>query len=213
VECSSVPDWIFYVSEMFFENCCGVKVLQTYYVLGNVPKSDQPVIFVSWHKHVPFLLPHNGSFHRYILSSDDPCMACMQFCSSLLGFKVVETGSSKVDRNGKRQSTVSLMQNIIKNEQTAIFIAVDGPAGPPEVVKMGCVELSRRTGQPMIPQSWNSKKQRPDLSRWDQWLHPGLFGDEITVKYGEPIYFEEKLSMEENGERVKKALKELDQMR
>jgi lysophospholipid acyltransferase (LPLAT)-like uncharacterized protein len=198
---------------MYLKFVSGLKFSKRITVLGNVPKSDQPVIFVSWHKHLPFLLPHNGSFRRYILSSDDPYMACMQFCCSLLGFKVVEAGSSKVDRTGKRQSAVSLMQNIIKNEQTAIFIAVDGPAGPPEVVKMGCIELSRRTGQPMVPQSWYSKKQRPDLSRWDQWLHPGLFGDEITVKYGEPIYFEEKLSMEVNGERVKKALKELDQLR
>jgi lysophospholipid acyltransferase (LPLAT)-like uncharacterized protein len=143
--------------------------------------------------------------------NDAPYMDCVEFCASMLGFIVIR-GGSKGERS-ENHSAVSLMEGIVRDKQKPIWISVDGPAGPPEVVKMGCIELSRRTGQPMVPQSWYSKKQRPDLSRWDQWLHPGLFGDEITVKYGGPIYFEEKLSMEENEERVKKALKELDQLR
>ena len=65
------------------------------------------------------------------------------------------------------------------------FLNPDGPHGPPRTVKDGVLELSERTGAPVVPlRIACSRAVR--LPTWDGKLVP-LPGSRLTVTYGEPL--------------------------
>ncbi len=65
-------------------------------------------------------------------------------------------------------------------------LTVDGPHGPPLVVKQGIILLASQTGAPIVPMAVASCP-RMTLSTWDA-MHIPLPFSRIVYLFGEPLY-------------------------
>ena len=146
-------------------------------VEGAPPKT---AIFVNWHRYQPFLIPHHGTFHRWMLVSPAPVLAPVARFCRLVGLNLVRGAS----RDRGKQALEEMAAVIASGD--SITMAVDGPAGPRFQAKRGCVDLAIRTGAPIVPVSYESKRGWTLQWRWDHTLMPSLF-DRIVIRYGEPV--------------------------
>lgn len=67
-----------------------------------------------------------------------------------------------------------------------VAITPDGPRGPRRQVKVGVVELARRSGAPIVPVAFAAARARVLRSTWDQFLVP-LPGSRAAYVWGESI--------------------------
>jgi lysophospholipid acyltransferase (LPLAT)-like uncharacterized protein len=138
-------------------------------------------VYVNWHQYLPFLCVHHGQHRRWLLMSSAPYMEPIACWCSWLGLTVVRG----VPGERSREFLAALVEPLKRGE--SVFLAVDGPAGPPFQAKPGCVELARAVGVPVIPVAYRSSKGWYNNSRWDQLYRVAKF-DRIQVWYGKPIF-------------------------
>jgi lysophospholipid acyltransferase (LPLAT)-like uncharacterized protein len=160
-----------------------------------------PAVYVNWHRYLPFLIMHHGQFRRWLMVSPAAYMDTIAVYSRLAGLRVVRGASG--DRG--RVALQDLLQHLRQGE--SVFLAVDGPAGPPFKVKRGCEQLARAAGVPVIPVAYTSRRGKHHPKRWDHWLSVRPF-DAIEVTYGEPLFLGEE-SEAEAVARVAAALQEV----
>ncbi|MFN2454666.1 MAG: lysophospholipid acyltransferase family protein [Pyrinomonadaceae bacterium] len=65
--------------------------------------------------------------------------------------------------------------------------SIDGPRGPRYVAKMGAVLLAKKTGQPVLPFTFTSKKFWETRGSWDKFQVPKPF-TRVLVSIAAPIY-------------------------
>ena len=110
-------------------------------------------------------------------------MACLQRFFGLRAiYGSTSEGSIAVLRKGVR---------LIKENNAAICITVDGPSGPSLHLQDGALYFARMTGAPIVPCCFSASRAK-FLNRWDRFLIPKLFGT-ISVNIGEPIYIDSSL--------------------
>lgn len=103
------------------------------------------------------------------------------FLMHKLGLQSVRGSSSR----GGKEVRDAMVERVLEGVNGAI--TVDGPRGPRRVLKKGIVDISRKTGVPVLPlttygeSSWILKKT------WDQTRIPKPFS-RVLVYYGEPIF-------------------------
>jgi hypothetical protein len=156
-------------------------------------------VYVNWHKYVPFLCIHHGRYRRWLLMSSAPYLEPVARWCGWLGLTVVR--GSPGERS--RESLVRLIEPLKRGE--SVVLAADGPAGPPFRAKIGCVELARAAGAPIIPVAYRSRKGRSNLKRWDQMYSVGKF-DQVEVFYGNPIFLDSSEPDAAALERVQRGL-------
>lgn len=139
-----------------------------------------PAVYVNWHRHLPFLGAHHGLHRRWLMVSPAPYLEPVARWCRGLGLRVVRGTSGERGREALAELLLHLRQG------ESVFLAVDGPAGPPFQVKRGCVDLARAAAVPLIPVAYRAARGRAHPNRWDGWLEFSWF-DRITVRYGEPI--------------------------
>ena len=104
------------------------------------------------------------------------------------------------------------MITALKNNERAA-IMVDGPKGPPEVVKDGAIKIAKLSGKPIVPMCWYSSNFNwLQFPSWDGLRVPVLDVRLINL-YGEPIYVPEDADEEEIEKirlQLQDSLKELD---
>lgn len=77
----------------------------------------------------------------------------------------------------------------------SVGIALDGPHGPPRVLRPGALWLARQSGKPLVVMgfaAWPSFR----APRWDRHLVP-LPGARIAVAYGEPTIIDRRAEIDE----------------
>lgn len=84
------------------------------------------------------------------------------------------------------------------------LLAVDGPSGPPRVMKSGILHLAAQSGVPIVPIRISTSRQWVIPWTWDGKRVPLPFGT-ITVHLGAPI-FVDRNNPEESREEVRVAL-------
>lgn len=104
---------------------------------------------------------HHGQHRRWLMISPAPYMDAIAAYSRLAGLRVVRGASG--DKG--RAALAALADRLLHGE--SVFLAVDGPAGPPLKVKRGCIDLARATGAPIIPVAYTSRRGKHNLKRWD----------------------------------------------
>ena len=139
-----------------------------------------PAVYVNWHGHLPFLAAHHGKHRRWLMVSPAPYLEPVVEWCERMGVRVVRGTSGERGR----EALAELQARMHAGE--SVFLAVDGPAGPPFQVKRGCIDLARAAEAPLIPVAYHARHGRPNLRRWDHWVKFSYF-DRITVRYGEPI--------------------------
>jgi len=137
-------------------------------------------IFVNWHRYQGFLIPHHGTFHRFMLVSTAPALAPVARFCRLSGLKLVR-GASR-DRG---QQALEELSDVLRLGQS-VTMAVDGPAGPVFQVKRGCATLALRSGVPIVPVNYHCSRGVTLRWRWDHTYLPLPFGA-IVVRYGPPL--------------------------
>lgn len=156
-------------------------------------------VFVNWHRYAPLLVIHHAGLGRVLLSSAAPYMEPVMAWERLLGCRLVRGATGE----GGREA-VPLLVAALRGGRS-VFLAVDGPAGPPLVPKRGCVDVAREAGAPIIPVGTASARGRYSRSRWDRLLGLAFF-DRVTITYGEPIVLGASEPTETALERVKAGL-------
>jgi lysophospholipid acyltransferase (LPLAT)-like uncharacterized protein len=161
-----------------------------------------PAVYVNWHQHLPFLCVHHGQHRRWLLMSSAPYMEPIARWCSWLGLTVVRGAPGE----RSRESLTVLVEALKRGD--SVFLAVDGPAGPPFQAKPGCVDLARVAGVPIIPVAYRSSKGRSNQRRWDQLYTVGKF-DRIHVRYGKPVFLDSSELDSTALARVQRGLAEL----
>jgi hypothetical protein len=97
-----------------------------------------------------------------------------------MGVRKLVLGSSG---HGGRAALAALVPEVRAGLPT--FLNPDGPRGPARRVKDGVLELSERTGAPVVPLRIACSRALR-LPTWDRKLLP-LPGSRVTVTWGDPI--------------------------
>ena len=161
------------------------KLSSTVEVRGEGSQFKGPAIYVNWHKYIPVLVYEHGNHGRAVLVSQAPYMEPIVKWCELVGLKTIRGASGE---NGNQ--ALKLMKEFIE-KGGSVFIAVDGPAGPSQVMKRGCVDLARETGVPIIPVSCSCENGHVMRRRWDKAFYSSYF-DRIQIYYGPPLFIPEK---------------------
>ena len=66
-----------------------------------------------------------------------------------MGFKTVRGSKG---RRGAVEATMNMISALHKGEDCAMM--VDGPKGPPKIVKDGIIKVAKMAGVPIVPTTW-----------------------------------------------------------
>jgi hypothetical protein len=153
---------------------------------------QQPFIGVTWHRSAIFFLFHYGEQHPAIMisrSRDGEYLA--RFTAAMGGVPV--RGSS---RHGGMEALIA-MANLLKAGEVKYAATVaDGPRGPRFVAKPGMILLAMRTGLPLIPLMWSSRRVWVFKKTWDRTMIPKPFA-RVLVSTGKAFQYPSKMSAED----------------
>jgi hypothetical protein len=148
-----------------------------------------PILFAYWHRWAIHHLFHfSGGSHITMSSRKD---------AGELGYRVLSRhgyttvrGASGVQSSGgwKDRGGRDALDQIIRTIRDTGYdagLTVDGPHGPPLVVKPGIVLLAQGTGAPIVPMAVASRP-RLVLPTWDR-MHVPLPFSRIVYLFGDPL--------------------------
>ncbi len=139
-----------------------------------------PAIYVIWHRHLPLVMPVCGRARRWIMMSGSPYMAPIARWASLLGLRLVRGATAERGRAALDELAEKLRAG------DSVLLAVDGPSGPPFVVKPGCVDLALATGAPIVALASRGRGTFVTPGRWDRQLVARPFA-QLQVVASAPI--------------------------
>lgn len=141
-----------------------------------------------WHARmlmIPKSIPHWGG---YMLISSHRDGAFIADTMHLIGIKTVRGSST---RGGAR----AMLEMVRKSRDMGCDLGItpDGPKGPREMVQAGTVQLAMKTGLPILPICYATKRHRRAGS-WDRFYIPlpftqgvFVFGDYVFIGRGEDV--------------------------
>jgi len=122
--------------------------------------------------------------------------------AELVGWHTVRGSSSRGGSKAFRE-----LKAFAKNGYNIAHI-VDGPQGPPEVIKPGLLRIARATGLPIVPAAVSPQKKWV-FNSWDRFMIPKPFS-KIIVRFGESVHVSKSMSkndLEKERQRIEKQLK------
>ena len=122
---------------------------------------------------------------------------------------IVVRGSSKkkgIDKGG--QAAKNKMIEILKTGVVGL-VTVDGPTGPAKEVKPGIIDMSKKSGSPLIPYAPIAERYW-SFNSWDRFKLPKPFS-RVVIYYGKPLYVPKNISgndFDDLKEKYKEAIEE-----
>ncbi|MBY0414748.1 MAG: lysophospholipid acyltransferase family protein, partial [Bdellovibrionales bacterium] len=142
-------------------------------------------VFALWHQNlIPGILAHSDETYTMIVSESKDGELVAVTCEKF-GHKPARGSSTR----GGKKALLEMVRNVKNGIPGAL--TVDGPKGPPHVVKPGIVELARLAKCAIVPMSpyprdfWVIKKS------WDQFRIPRPF-TKIVIALGEPTFINDE---------------------
>ncbi len=167
-----------------------------------------PCVYAMWHAHQCCVhgIQDKGNLNILISRSKDGDIVA--YICEKWGFRVIR-GST-----GKKGASTALMQMISElKEKRCCAIMVDGPSGPPKIVKEGAIKAAKLGGAPIVPVYWYSEDPTwLKFNSWDNFRMPFLSCKLLNL-YGEPIYINPDNTPEQDEEcrlKLQNALLELE---
>ncbi|HUR42054.1 MAG TPA: lysophospholipid acyltransferase family protein [Verrucomicrobiae bacterium] len=140
-------------------------------------------VFAIWHRNLfAGILAQTGTPHTVIVSrsADGDVVA---FLCKRLGHLAVRGSSRKQGRDkGGKEAKDQMIDQLKAGSPGAV--TVDGPSGPPDVVKPGIIEMARRAEVPVVPYATVPARYWT-FNSWDRFRLPKPFS-KIDVYYGAP---------------------------
>ncbi len=149
-------------------------------------EKKEPIIFITWHKHIFYLLKVFKGSGCYPLISQSKDGEIVAEIAKEFGTFPIRGSSSK----GGVKAFISILR-IIKDKKAEIFITADGPKGPAQKIKPGVLHLARKSKAPIVPVSWHSSKKIIFKKSWDKFMIPLPFST-INYGFGKPIYVQDR---------------------
>ena len=168
---------------------------------GKENLSKGPFIYCIWHEDLgPFFVAFKklGSSQIWM---NHPLwyMKPIQILMNFVGIKKIVLGSTGHDG----QKAAKELEILLKEEGASTTFAVDGPKGPPKIVKKGALHMALNTGFPLMPLKFFPHPFFT-LKMWDKKKCPLPFG-QISVRCSKPLYVTEE-NFEKVQEELEKAL-------
>ncbi|MDX8391632.1 MAG: lysophospholipid acyltransferase family protein [Mariprofundaceae bacterium] len=147
---------------------------------------DERGIYAFWHNRLLLAVLWLKIRPAYALISDHRDGSFVADTMALFNVGSIRGSST---RGGAR----ALLQMVrkFKQEQCALVISPDGPKGSREKVQMGTVILAKKTGLPVRPFCWATKRQWRVTSSWDHFYIPKPFTRGVYI-LGEPVMVAEE---------------------
>ncbi len=164
-----------------------------------------PCIYAMWHAHQFCIhgLPERDKVNVLISRSRDG-----QVIADVVekwGFKTIRGSKGK---KGAVEASMQMLAALKNNENCAMM--VDGPKGPPRIVKDGVIKLAKLSGAPIVPIYWHSKNFTwVKFPSWDEMRSP-IFATNMVNLYGEPLYVAPDGDEEEARLKLQKSFEELE---
>lgn len=164
-------------------------------------RTDQNYILAFWHGHMlPLLFRFwREGFYCFISPHRDG----EYIARAVDGLDQHSLRTSLRDRRLK--SLVRALRLARRGERFAV--TVDGPLGPAFEVKPGIVQLSAKTGLPVVPAAGLASRAHV-ASSWDRFCLPLPLGT-IRVTLGEPLRFSEEDDLEPQRRTLERTLRDL----
>jgi len=144
-------------------------------------QSGGRAVYATWHQRMSYHFYYCGKLHLLMMISGSRDGEYAARLASCFGFGYVRGSSTR----GGSQALKDMIGRLNQGLDSAGMLA-DGPQGPPRVVKMGSLILSRDTGLPLIGVLWGADRCWT-LNSWDKYLIPKPFS-RIVLKYTEPMW-------------------------
>lgn len=156
-------------------------------------------IFCIWHENLPAYFITNTHYTKPYVWLNHPVwfMKPIHLVLSWMGTEKIVLGSS--GHSGKEGLKVVIGY---LNKGFNTLVSTDGPHGPVKVVKDGVLQMSLKTGLPIVPVRYRMSRSFR-LSTWDRKIIPFPFTT-IEVFYEKPVFV-----TEENYEFAKAELTEI----
>jgi lysophospholipid acyltransferase (LPLAT)-like uncharacterized protein len=146
-------------------------------------------VFAIWHQNlIPGILAHGDEQYTMIISESKDGEIVAVTCEKL-GHKPSRGSSTR----GGKKALIEMVKNVKSGIPGAL--TVDGPKGPPHVVKAGVVELARLAQCAIVPMSPYASKFWVIKKSWDQFRIPKPFC-KIVIAIGEPFFVDESITKE-----------------
>ncbi len=149
------------------------------------------LIAAIWHQRFFGVINYADQFKDYIPSAiisksrDGDLIAGL---AKRLNFRPVRGSSSQ----GGREALAAMVEDL-KVNRFAVH-ALDGPTGPPGVIKAGVIRMAQLSGMPIVP-VYISVSRAWQLGSWDRFMIPKPFST-VTVHWDKPIYIQKDMDQE-----------------
>ena len=164
-----------------------------------------PCIYAMWHRNQMCIYgnPNFGRLNVMVSKSKDGEIIANVI--EHMGFKTIRGSKGK---KGAVEASMQMLDLLKKGEDGVMM--VDGPKGPPEVVKDGVIKLAKMAGVPIVPVSWYSANWTwMKFPSWDRLRMP-LFRTNIVNLYGKPIYVSEEDDIEQKRQELQDSLDDIE---
>ena len=173
--------------------------------LNSLQKNNSNAVF-TWHGRIfmasPFIeklikkISYKGNLLTVASKHKDGNLAFMAM--SFFGFKKIEGSTANKNRKGEDSGAFSSALRILKelkNGNSSIFIALDGPRGPKFKINSNIVGLAQKTESTIFPVvvSYSRKKE---FNSWDKFQLPFPFS-KIIYDFLEPIELKKDMDTEQ----------------
>ena len=184
---------IFHMQEMF-----------THIIRVNDPEIT-PCLYAMWHKNQMCTYGHPNLGRLNVLVSRSKDGEMIADVIEHMGYKTIRGSKGK---KGAVEASMQMITALKSGEDCAMM--VDGPKGPPEVVKDGVIKIAKMAGVPIVPVSWYSNNFTwLKFPSWDGLRMP-LFRTNLVNLYGKPIYVSEEDDVEEKRQELQNSLDDLE---
>ena len=165
----------------------------------------KPCIYAMWHRNQMSVYGHPeiGKLHVLVSRSKDGEMIANVI--EHMGFKTIRGSKGK---QGAVEASMQMISTLKDGEDCAMM--VDGPKGPPGVVKDGIIKIAKMAGVPIVPVSWYSENFTwVKFPSWDGLRMP-IFNTNLVNLYGKPIFVSEDDDIEEKRMELQNSLDDLE---
>lgn len=159
----------------------------------DIAKTNSPYktfVYATWHQNlIGGIFSHIGEKFTMVISGSKDGELVSVTCEKF-GHMPARGSSTRGGKNA--------MLEIVKFMKMGYpgAITVDGPKGPPHIVKPGVIEIARLCQCAILPLSPYPKNFWVIKKSWDQFRIPKPFS-KIVVAIGEPIYIPENITREQ----------------
>jgi len=160
---------------------------------------EKHFILAFWHARILLMSYILKGWQGYMLVSEHRDGSFIADAVGLLGIKTVRGSTT---RGGAR--AMLQMLRLAKKENTDLGITPDGPKGPREIVQLGTVQLAQKSGLPIFPVCYATKRHRRAGS-WDRFYIPLPFTRGVFV-FGDLVHIGRDEAVDEALGRVQAAM-------